>query len=243
MEDFKNRVLDRLPEFDEKSRLWRSVEGITSSHVRSYTWHCDICLDQGQEGACVGFSFTHELAARPAQVIRDEQFARGVYHRAQQIDEWEGEGYEGTSVLAGAKAIKEITNSLGEPFIAEYRWAFGLKDVAQTLSYRGPLVLGIDWYESMFEWDSKYFIKPQGDIAGGHAILCNGIKIIRKPGIIEWPVQWINVDFDLSYARLHNSWGYSYGLNGDVFITLRDLGYLLTNQGEACIPLRRALDV
>lgn len=240
MEDFRERVvLDRLPEFDPKSRLFRAVEGITTPYVRSYTWHCDINLDQGYEGACVGFSITHELAARPKIILRDEQFARNLYYRAQELDEWEGEDYDGTSVLAGFKAVKEITNVYGQPLISEYRWAFGLKDVAQVLSYRGPLVLGVNWYEGMFDWNDKYFISPTGDVAGGHAILCNGIKIIRKAGLSSWPVNWLDVDLDRSYARLHNSWGLSYGLNGDVFITLRDLGYLLADQGEACIPTIR----
>ena len=240
MEDFRNRVLDRLPEYDPKSRLWRAVEGITTPYVRSYTWHCDINLDQGFEGACVGFSSTHELAARPKIVLKDEPFARALYRRAQELDEWEGTDYEGTSVLAGMKAVKEIRNSLGQPLISEYRWAFGLKDAVQVLSYKGPLVLGIWWHESMFDWDDKYFIHPDGNYAGGHAILCNGVKIIRKPGVTTWPPRWEDVDLDKSYARLHNSWGWSYGLNGDVFVTLRDLGNLLVDEGEACIPTVRA---
>lgn len=241
MEDFSNRVLDRYPEFDERSRLWRAVEGIATQTVRSFTWWCDICLDQGYEGACVGFSITHELAARPKIVLRDANFAHQLYYRAQQLDEWEGEDYDGTSVLAGMKAVREIKNSLGQPLISEYRWAFGLKDVAQVLSYKGPMVLGINWYEDMFYWDSNYFIKPTGDVAGGHAILCNGIKIIRKPGITAWPPNWLDVDLDKSYVRLLNSWGLSYGLNGHVFVTLRDLGFLLSQQGEAAIPTIRNL--
>lgn len=239
MEDFRSRVLDRVPEFDERSRLWRAVEGIVSPYVRSYTWWCDICLDQGYEGACVGFSITHELAARPKIVLRDDNFARALYHRAQQLDEWAGEDYDGTSVLAGMKAVKEITNSFGLPLISEYRWAFGLKDVVQVLSYKGPVVLGINWHDSMFDWDDNYFVHPDGNIAGGHAILCNGVKIIRKPGITTWPPRWEDVDLNKSYARLHNSWGWSYGLNGDVFVSLKDLGYLLTDQGEAAIPIVR----
>jgi hypothetical protein len=63
-------------------------------------------LDQGKEGACVGFAWSHELAAYPVRVEVDDEFARSkIYAEAQKIDEWPGEAYHGTSVLAGAKVV------------------------------------------------------------------------------------------------------------------------------------------
>lgn len=241
MEDFSTRIVDRLPEFDEKSRGFAAISPTDTRAFRSYTWSCGVYNDQGQEGACVGFAWTHELCARPKVVLRDADFALEIYHRARVLDQWPGEDYSGTSVLAGVKAIQEIENSLGNPLIREYRWGFGIQDVLRIIGYQGPVVLGINWYYDMyFPSIGTNFIKPTGDIVGGHAILANGVRIVRLDK--TKPATWDNVDQDLSWVRLHNSWGTGYGDGGDAFITVRDLDTLLQNDGEACIPVLRSFD-
>jgi hypothetical protein len=103
----------------------------------------------------------------------------------------------------------------------EYRWAFGELDLALAVGYYGPACLGINWYEGMCEPDSKGIIKPTGECVGGHAILCNGYNV--KSGLY----------------RLHNSWGPNWGISGDCFISAGHMAYLLSSQGEACIPVIR----
>jgi hypothetical protein len=232
--------LDRRVQFDERSREFRAVVGLEEKPLRSYTWSCGPVLDQGYEGACVGFAWTHELAARPAVVGGlTDAYALGIYRRAQQIDPWPGENYSGTSVLAGVKAVMEQRNASNLPYYGEYRWAFGTEDVLRVVGYKGPLVLGINWYDNMYEPDSKNFIHASGEIAGGHAILLTGVKIVKKPDhLVGYGLD--NLDIDQSYVRLHNSWGLGYGVNGEAFLTVRDLNKLLNEDGEACIPsLRR----
>ncbi|HJP04610.1 MAG: hypothetical protein QGH46_04280 [Gammaproteobacteria bacterium] len=63
----RDRRMDRVIEFDERSRDYPLRR---RARRRSYTWRCDKYLNQGEEGACVGFSIGHELAARPAPVKR-----------------------------------------------------------------------------------------------------------------------------------------------------------------------------
>src|SRR5689334_10441072 len=99
MDTFRDRTLDWRGRFDEKSRNFRAVEGIEDKPLRSYAWACNAWLDQGREGACVGFGWSHELCAKPGVHMVDNNFALAVYHRAQQIDEYPGEDYSGTSVL------------------------------------------------------------------------------------------------------------------------------------------------
>ncbi len=111
------RTFDRKQQFDERSREY-PIRTMVSEKPRSYTWGCLAHLDQGVEGACVGYAWSHELAARPV-VVRDltNESAYHIYKEAQKIDPWEGD-YEGTSVLAGAQIVA------AQGYISEYRWAF-----------------------------------------------------------------------------------------------------------------------
>jgi len=226
MENKINRVLDREIRFDEKSKNYPIREILKSTRLRNKTWKCPVHLDQGREGACVGFAWAHELRAVPYEIPVTDKTARTIYYAAQQWDRWAGTDYEGTSVLAGAKTVSSIG------FMPVYRWAFGIDDVLATLSNHGPIVLGINWYTGMYFPDENGFIKPTGPIAGGHAILATGIQVRERKGF--W---WHNIAEPV--VRLHNSWGAGYGVGGDAFILASDLERLLKENGEACVPVER----
>lgn len=215
--------LGRLKDFDERSKAYSIAPlldeaGLTE--LRSWYWHVPYTLDQGQTSACVGFSWTHEGMAGPVRVPDlDDNYAKGVYEEAKDLDEWEGDDYEGTSVLAGAKAMQ------GRGFFMEYRWALNTDDALRALAYHGPLVIGIDWKENMFDVDDSYWLDIGGDTAGGHAILVWGLQLDSKK----------NPD----YVLLHNSWGPYWGRYGNVKVKVEDFDTLLQNEGEACIPMGR----
>lgn len=218
--------LDRLPEFDERSRNYPIRALVTEeAPLRSRGWACPTWLDQGQEGACVGFSWSHELCAWPVAVkgISDD-FARGIYKEAQKSDEWPGEDYEGTSVLAGAKTVA------GKGYMDEYRWAFGVDDALRALGYQGPVVVGIPWYQSMFEPRPSGLVEVTPGGGGGHAILVRGVSLKARlkgePG--PMPV-----------VRLRNSWGKSWGVDGDCYIKVEDFASLLEAEGDCCVPVVR----
>lgn len=237
MTETTDRTFDRIKEFDEKSRNFPVTAGISTYPLRSYTWSCDAWNDQGQEGACVGFAWSHELAARPYPVPTAATVAREIYLRAQQIDEWPGEAYEGTSVLAGAKATKERLNAQGNAYMQEYRWAFGIGDLLLALGYKGPAVLGVNWYTGMYDTDAQGFIRKTGSIAGGHAILARGAKIVLLDKYK--PRTYANIDTQKSFVLLRNSWGKDWGVTGDAKITVADLDSLLREGGDACVPTLR----
>jgi len=221
-----DRRFDRIVQFDERSRNYPIRETLDSAlQPRSYTWRCDTHLDQGPDGACVGFSMTHELIGRPVCVEGlDAKFAKEtVYWDAQRNDIWPGGSYpgaspfyEGTSVLAGIKVLQRLG------YIGEYRWAFGLEDLIMAVGYKGPAVLGINWYEGMFNPLPCGHIHVYGNVAGGHAILCKGVSVTKRT------------------FTLHNSWGSSWGDGGDALISWDEMKRLLYESGEAVIPVVRS---
>lgn len=210
---------------------------------RSYTWYCPIYLDQGPDGACVGFGYSHEAAARPQSVMGiNYAFAMNLYYQTQREDPWPGgaypgaeEFYEGTSVLTGAKVMRS------RGYYSGYTWALDAREIAQGIGYTGPCVLGLDWYEGMFETNSDGFIRPTGGLAGGHCVLAKGVKIVYKPwrNLYFWRTRtWADVDFDKSYVIIHNSWGPNWGNLGAARLSLSDLDLLMGSYGEACFPKR-----
>lgn len=233
------RTLDRAVRFDERSRNFPAVAGLEQHPLRAYTWGFPVptWLDQGSQGQCVGFAWAHELACRPAVVAATAATAGRIYGRAQQLDEWEGEAYSGTSVLAGAKAVSELLNERGQPFIGSYRWCFGLEDAVRVLGYRGSIVLGVNWYEGMYEPDAAGFLHVTGEQVGGHAILARGVRLTFCDRNAERVIA--NVDLEKSYVLLRNSWGGDWGRAGDCKVSLADLERLLGEDGEACVPVVR----
>lgn len=224
-------LLDRLVYFDERSRGYPIRTTVSGVKQRGYTWRLDIpVLDQGEEGACVGFGVSHELAARPVVVAGlTNQYARELYWDAQRNDWWEGgayEGavpfYEGTSVLAGVQAAQRRGH------YSEYRWAFGLDDLILAVGYKGPAILGLNWYSGMFRVDPAGYIRPTGMLLGGHCILCVGVSVTRREFLLanSWGPEWSAI-----------MWGSSV-YEGYCKVTFEDMARLLEEDGEAVIPMR-----
>lgn len=226
--------LDWVPRHDPRSRDYpiRAVTGPVRRRSKRYT--PGVTLNQRSEGACVGFAWTGEalatpvrvdlsrLAHRPANIAAPESLARWIYREALKIDEFEGEEDEGTSVLAGAKIMK---NQLGT--VKEYRWAFNIDELVDGIISTGPAILGIPWYYGMYEAPGGV-LDVSGDIVGGHAIAAIGYsmndpRLNGENGVI-----------------LRNSWGPDWGDGGTAIISETDLAGLLAQRGEACIPTRRS---
>ena len=210
------RTLDRLEQFDERSRNFSVRKTVEGKKPRSYTWRCRANLDQGREGACVGFGVAHEIIARPAEVKGiTNHSARLIYKAAQKIDPWPGESYEGTSVLAGIK----VAQRLG--YFDSYRWAFRFKDLVLGVGYNGPAVIGVSWWTGMHTPDSDGFIHVTGSKQGGHCVLVNSVNVRLKR------------------FTIHNSWGKSWGVNGTCYISFDDMEKLMGERGEAVFCLNR----
>jgi hypothetical protein len=228
----EEKTFNWKPTFDARSKAFPIRAAIPERPKRrTKKWRNGVILDQGREGACVGFGWAAEALSTPVAVDLTRlkadapedptAFAQAIYHRAKQIDWWDGEDYEGTSVLAGAKAMQELG------LLKEYRWCFNIEDVIDAILVKGPVVLGIYWYESMYEAPNG-ILKVNGPIVGGHCITAVGFKLAKDSATGEDTV------------ILQNSWGYSWGEWGLAEIRVSDLAALLRNDGEACVPSKRS---
>jgi hypothetical protein len=226
-----DRTFNWIPRFDERSRNFPVREVIRPVPLRNKLWRVGPILDQGQEGACVGFGWAAEAFATPtavrldrvkAAVPRDDQaFAQFTYQTAKKLDEYPGENYDGSSVLAGAKAMQQFG------LLKEYRWAFSIQDVIDSIITKGPVVLGINWYDGMYEAPSGK-LNVSGPLAGGHCIAAVGFTVASER-------------FDgASTITLQNSWGPDWGAHGLAEIQTSQLANLLRQDGEACVPVRRS---
>lgn len=210
--------LGRLPEYDPRSEAFpiRSLFEVPKP-LRSYTWRVNCWLDQGNTPTCVGHAMAHELIARPVIVDASTVDPFAIYHAAQEVDQWEGTAYDGTSVLAGAKVLR------AQGHYSSYLWAQSETDIALAVGYHGPVVMGTTWTQDMFNPDRSGFIHPTGPVAGGHAYLVHSVNI------------------RLGYYRIWNSWGQGWNVDGTAKIRRQDLAMLLADDGEGCLPVRQKI--
>jgi hypothetical protein len=182
-----------------------------------------VVLDQGDTPECVAFSWAHFLIDAPTThklsdldaLMRPDGFTQTLYDEAQQHDEFDDTPPAGgTSVRAGAKVLQ------GWGLIQNYHWASSIDDVVDAVLHLGPVIVGTNWLENMFQpqWDGhRYVLDVTGPSAGGHA----------------WKVDGVNKA--TGWARMKNSWGRSWANQGHAYLHLADLERLINDDGEAAI--------
>lgn len=212
------RVLDWRSRHDERSLMFGVAQDLDwGAPLRDKTWRRGPVLDQGKEGACVGYGCSGELAAQPAPVRGvTNATALAFYRDAQRIDEWPGEDYSGTSVLAGMKTAMQ------RGYYSGYHWCFDVDQMARTVVQLGPVVIGVPWRSGMYDTGPDGVVQVEGSEVGGHCLVVIGYRRNYK-GLGPCFV-WLN------------SWGPTYGLNGRGFVRKDDMATLLAKSGECAVP-------
>lgn len=180
-------------------------------------------LDQGNYGTCVGNGVAQFGNTLPIDDKFVEADARAIYYEATVLDgspddpNAPGGGQQGATVRSGMQAYKNRGR------ISGYAFSVDLATLKKWVLTKGPLVIGSDWMNDMFNPDANGFVTPTGGVAGGHC--------------------WIIDEYDPANDvwGASNSWGKSWGVDGRFYLKGADFQYLLDQQGEAYTAVELAL--
>lgn len=214
-------------DFPMRAFLAQSVEPLPAKKVWTIS---SVHLDQGPTGTCVGHGWRNFLRCSPIRTTAEHPSAWDIYKKAILLDPWKDNDYEaqypdgdsrlesGTTVRAGAQAVVEFHKMQG------YSWAFDLATTSQWLRSKGPVVIGVNWYDSMYEPDAQGVIRirPGARVSGGHCVCLRGD------------------DMNKGMARGIQSWGKWGPLLGDFFIPHEDLERLIHEGGDVCTAIQTA---
>lgn len=224
--------LGRHVEHDSRSRDFAYM-ATRPVQERTVVWATAApCLDQGQLGACTGFSTAQLINTVPFTKARQRirgryltaQDARKIYSLATQLDKISGQWPPedtGSSGLGAAKAGRQLG------YFAGYRHAFGFDHFRAAIAAQ-PVIVGTLWTKTMFTPDKDGLVTvgplSEDNIAGGHEYLARGIS------------------YDRRQVLFRNSWGPDWGTTGpdstpgSFWITFDDFANLLDHQGDVTAP-------
>jgi hypothetical protein len=179
------KALGRNINWDPRSKTHRVQRRTAAPASKFYVPTNTMALDQGDLGACVGYSTAQCLNSEPFGMRLTDVEAKELYHVATEKDEFGGvwpDDDTGSSSLGGMKAAKELG------YITSYTHCFNLDDVIHGLQH-GPGIAGINWYESFdYPDESTGIVTPFGDIRGGHEVTVQGCDL--EEGLIWFRTSW-----------------------------------------------------
>lgn len=207
--------LGRIPSTDPQSYAF-SMEahllGFAPEDLpRHREWTPGPVLDQGDTSECTAYSWRAHLNAEPHAHPDLGPAPHDLYLQEKEIDGLGGG--DGSTVLAGAKILRKLG------VIESYYWAHAEWTVRKWVLLNGPVALGVDWYEGMYQPNPRGVVTISGNLEGGHAF------------------EVIGYDAETKLYKCQNSWGIGWGVDGFFYITVGDMARLLAEGGEACDSL------
>jgi hypothetical protein len=228
--------LRRHVRHDDRSRAYAfdtsGLSIVSAKHTRRIP-----VLDQGQLGSCTGnagigalgtdpyygpitgmFGMTAASPAFGQRYTLDEAGAVQLYSDATKADDYPGQ-YPPDDTGSDGLTIAKVLTKAGE--ISGYQHTFSSDDALKALGVT-PAIVGINWFNNMFDPDQDGRVYPTGSIAGGHEFVADEIDATNQR-------VWFT-----------NSWGDSWGVSRDgrggrFYLTFADFGDLLGQQGDVTI--------
>lgn len=177
-----------------------------------------LILDQGTEGACTGFATAAALnllrQRQGSLVPSDSASPRMLYEMARIHDEWEGSGYEGSSVRGAIKGFfhNGVCREQDAPYVSNQTdWSLSVEQAKQARQ----LILGSYYRLRPVLVDYHAALQQAGAIVVS-ANVHRGWTAPRK-GRIQYSPQNIGghafciIGYDASGFLIQNSWGAQWG--------------------------------
>jgi hypothetical protein len=167
-------------------------------------------LNQGNTPHCVGFDgadFGNTLPVNDGYTNAD---ANALYYECKQLDR-EPRQENGSSIHTLAKVLKARGR------IGDFSYGTTLDTVLRWLSNVGPVPVGTDWFEGMFDATKNGLVKVSGALAGGHAYLMIGYNPLTR------------------LVTFLNSWGDQWARGGIFDMNVNEWWQVFTSNGEALL--------
>lgn len=152
---------------------------------------------QGRTGTCIEHGGVHFLKAAPVRTRSEAKLPAqfSLYRKIVLVDEWSANDYEATTTdpeqLQSGSSVRALMKVLvAEGYVEGYGWEFTYSPASEWVRRNGPVIVGTNWYESMFNLTREGFAKitPTTTLAGGHCYLWVGSN--TKRGIDLWANSW-----------------------------------------------------
>lgn len=232
MSDGDTRVLDwnrdlphplgRNLNHDRRSRNFPAP---TAAVIQTVLWsHRAPILDQGNLGSCTGNALAQLINTTKFALARlrvhnrrylKEPEAIDFYKRATVIDPFFG-SYPPDDT--GSDGLSVTKAGMEQGYFSSYTHPFGFDHFLGAIQLQ-PVIVGTNWYDDMFDTNSKGFVSVSGGYAGGHEFLCLGVNMRDK------------------YVTFLNSWSEWWGLNGRFRMSFPDFERLLNEDGDVTAPI------
>jgi len=217
-------ALGRHVEHDERSRDY--AFRVSAAKPKTILWsHEAPVLDQGDLGACTGNALAQWLNTTSAQIALTEAGHRAayltedqaveLYSAATKLDSIPG-SYPPVDSGSSGLAVCKAGRKLG--YLSAYHHAFGFDALLLALQH-SPVIVGTEWTKGMFDPNSSGVIRPTGSVEGGHEYLILGCNLEHQ------------------LITMLNSWSDGWGKHGRAYISFKDFGTLLANQGDVTVPV------
>jgi len=194
-------------------------------------------MDQGNIGACVGYSCSWMMSYYNSKLYNSYR----LYKQAQKDDgdpNTSGDN-DGAYLWSAGSVLKKRGHALYntdtfllEEGVASYYWAKTVDEIRVACDLNRPPVFGIPWFSS-FSSPSGGWIGENsswGSILGGHAIwlqACSDSKVGPKG--------------NRGAVALLNTWGKGWNGGNPVWISYKSIERLFTYQSECMVVLDRSL--